>query len=335
MKAIALHIKPSFAKFDLPCSFAFIAGKDRGVKAAVSEIQRLVAEGYVHYFEADIKNFFGAVDRAKLWKLFAKEVKQRSLLPLLEKCFNLELDDLESYQTEYQDIFLGADTGIPQGGVLSPMLANFYLHEFDRRVTQDGLKLVRYADDFVVMCKSREEAERAHLLCRTILGKLGLEIHALDEPATKSKFGYFSKDGLVFLGIRFEGQITYPQSKVVARFKIKVSEVLKSSSGNSLAKTLQSLASLINGWGMGYRHMRVEKIYRELDYFVTSEVALFLQRSGIRLSGKSRARQMKFLGVPPLSAMVLGAAVDVKTKQPTVVMRATGKRERKPPPGDG
>jgi RNA-directed DNA polymerase len=304
MKALALHIQPSFSKFDLSCSFAFIRGKDRGVKAAISRIQELVDQGNVQYFEADIKNFFGAVDRPTLWKMFAKQVRYRSLLPLLEKCFNLELDDLQSYQTEHQDIFLGATVGIPQGGVLSPMLANFYLYEFDRVVTGDGFNLVRYADDFVVMCKTRVEAEQAHVVCRSALKKLGLEIHSLDEPNSKSKFGNFSKDGLSFLGVRFEGQITYPDSKVVRRFKSKVGAVLKPSSGNSFSKTLQGLSNLIHGWGMGYRDMRVTVLYGELDNFIKSEVTQYLQRSGIELKGRNRGKQMRFLGVPSLSAMV-------------------------------
>jgi RNA-directed DNA polymerase len=304
MKALALHIQPSFSKFDLPCSYAFIRGKDRGVKAAISRIQELVDQGNVQYFEADIKNFFGAVDRPTLWKMFAKQVRYRSLLPLLEKCFNLELDDLQSYQTEHQDIFLGATVGIPQGGVLSPMLANFYLYEFDRVVTGNGFNLVRYADDFVVMCKTRLEAEQAHVVCRSALKKLGLEIHSLDEPNSKSKFGNFSKDGLSFLGVRFEGQITYPDSKVVRRFKSKVGTVLKPSSGNSFSKTLQGLSNLIQGWGMGYRDMRVTALYGELDNFIKSEVTQYLQRSGIELKGRNRGKQMRFLGVPSLSAMV-------------------------------
>ena len=304
MKALALHIQPTFAKFNLPCSFAFIAGEDRGVNAAIRQIKYLVNQGYVHYFEADIKNFFGAVDRPTLWRMFAKKVRQKSLLPLLEKCFNLELDDLQSYQTEHQDIILGATVGIPQGGVLSPMLANFYLYDFDSIVTSEGFKLVRYADDFVVMCKTLQEAEQAHVLCRTVLNNLGLEIHALDEPKSKSRFGNFSKDGLSFLGIRFEGQITYPDSKVVSRFKLKVGVILKPSSGNSLSKTLQGLANLIKGWGMGYRHMRVMPLYGELDAFIKGEVVQYLQRSGIHLKGHNRGKQMRFLGVPSLSGMV-------------------------------
>lgn len=304
MKALALHIQPTFARFDLPCSFAFIAGMERGVKAAIRRVHDLVGEGYVHYFEADIINFFGTVNRSRLWGMFAKQIRERSLLPLLEKCFNLELADLESYQLEHQDIFLGVTEGIPQGGVLSPLLANFYLYEFDKALTEAGFKLVRYADDFVVMCKTREDADRAHNLCRKALKGLGLEIHALDAPNTKSRFGYFNKDGLAFLGVRFEGQITYPQSKVVDRFKTKLHEILKPGSGDSLSKTLQKLSNLICGWGNGYKEMKVNNIYINLDAYIKAQVENYLKSAGVYLKGRNRRSQMKFLGIPSLSAMV-------------------------------
>ena len=128
--------------------------------------------------------------------MFAKQVRHKSLLPLLRQCFNLELENLQSHKTEFQELFFGADSGIPQGGVLSPMLANFYLYEFDRRMLKHGFSLVRYADDFVVMCQTEEQARQAHTFARDTLKTLNLEIHALDAPVSKSKIGKFSKDGL-------------------------------------------------------------------------------------------------------------------------------------------
>jgi RNA-directed DNA polymerase len=304
MKALALYIQPSFDKFDLPCSFAYIRGEDRGVPAVIRKVHELVARGFVYYFEADIVNFFGTVDRSRLWAMFARRVRHPSLLPTLRQCFEQELDNLEAFQLEYEKLFAGATAGIPQGGVLSPMLANFYLYEFDRTVTAQGFELIRYADDFVVMCETREQVERAHVLCRTLLEQLGLRIHALGEPNSKSRFGYFSKEGLNFVGVRFEGSITTPDPKAIPRFKEKVSLVLKPHSGQSLAKTLQRLKNLINGWGNGYKAMRVQKIYLELDEYIKREVARYLQESGIRLEGRDRRKQMRFLGVPSLSAMV-------------------------------
>jgi RNA-directed DNA polymerase len=302
MKAIALYIEPAFEKFNLGCSFAFIKG--RGVKPAITRILDLVTQGNKFYFEADIIDFFGSVDRQVLWTMFSKQVRHKSLLPLLQQCFNLELQDLQGYQTEFQDLFFGAGSGIPQGGVLSPMLANFYLYEFDRRMLQRGFNLVRYADDFVVMCETEEKARQAHECARDTLRVLNLRIHALGSPGSKSRIGNFSKEGLMFLGIRFEGRDIFPASKVVKRFKEKVAEVLKPESGVSLFKTLQRLTNLLNGWGKCYRSMKVTRVYLELDQFVKNSVEAYLEKVGVRLIGKDRRKHMRLLGIPSLAAMV-------------------------------
>ncbi|HEY4902841.1 MAG TPA: reverse transcriptase domain-containing protein [Candidatus Sulfotelmatobacter sp.] len=302
MKSIALFIEPSFRGFNLPSSFAFIKG--RGVKHAIDRIHELVAQGNKFYFEADIINFFGAVDREVLWKMFSKRVRHKSLLRLLRQCFDLELQDLHGHQTEFQELFFGADSGIPQGGVLSPMLANFYLYEFDRRMLQHGFNLVRYADDFVVMCETEERAHQAHNLAKDALKTLNLEIHALDAPNSKSRIGNFSREGLMFLGVMFEGKENFPAKKVIQRFRGKVEEVLKLSSGNSLFDTLQRLKNLINGWGKCYRSMKVLETYLRLDEFIKVSVESYLEGAGIRLVGKRKGKHMKFLGVPSLTSMV-------------------------------
>jgi len=302
MKAIALFIEPAFRQFNLDCSFAFIKG--RGVNPAIKRIHDLVAQGNKFYFEADIINFFGSVDRQALWKMFSRQVRHKSLVPLLQQCFNLELEDLQSHQTEFQELFFGADSGIPQGGVLSPMLANFYLYEFDRRMLKHGFNLVRYADDFVVMCRTAEQARQAHQLSKDTLKTLNLEIHALDAPDSKSRIGNFSKDGLMFLGVCFEGQEIFPASKVVKRFKSKIEEVLRPASGDSLFKTLQKLTNLINGWGKCYRAMRVLDVYLRLDEFIKASVETYLGNVGVRLIGKNKRKHMKLLGIPSLTGMV-------------------------------
>jgi len=302
MKAIALFIEPSFQHFNLDCSFAFIRG--RGVNSAIRRIHDLVAQGNKFYFEADILDFFGSVDRQDLWKMFSGHIRHRSLLPLLQQCFNLELEDLQNHTTEFQELFFGAGSGIPQGGVLSPMLANFYLHEFDRRMLNHGFNLVRYADDFVVMCGTEEQARHAHQLSEGILRTLNLRIHPLDVPDSKSRIGNFSKDGLLFLGIRFEGSGIFPAKKVVSRFKSKVEEVLRPASGDSLFKTLQKLTNLINGWGKCYKAMRVTDVYLRLDVFIKESVEAYLASVGIQLRGKDKRKHMRLLGIPSLAGMV-------------------------------
>ena len=317
MKSIALFIEPTFRSFNLPCSFAFI--KNRGVKDAISRIHELVEQGNKHYFEADIINFFGAVDRETLWMMFSRKVRHKSLLRLLKQCFDLELQDLNSFTHEFQKLFVGADSGIPQGGVLSPMLANFYLHEFDRRMLDRGFNLVRYADDFVVMCESKERAMQAHDSAKSILETLGLRIHALDDLNSKSRIDHFSKHGLMFLGVMFEGKEVFPASKVVERFRAKVQEVLKPGSGDTLFRTLQKLTNLINGWGKCYRSMKVMDIYLRLDTFIKQSLESYLEGSGIRLIGKKKGRHMKFLGIPSLPGMVEHRRDRTSTRSDTLV----------------
>lgn len=302
MKALAMLIEPAFSNTNLPCSYAFIKG--RGVRPAIQRIQELANRGQKFYFKADIIDFFGQVDREILWQMFAGRVRQKSLLPLLRQCFNLELEDLSSYEKEFQDLFVGAGSGIPQGGVLSPMLANFYLHHFDRRMLEHKFNLIRYADDFVVMCDDEQRAHEAYAFARQTLGTLGLKIHDLEAPDSKSKIGNFSKDHLIFLGVRFECQEVVPSDKVIKRFKSKITEVLQPASDASLYKTLQRLANLINGWGKCYKMMRVLPIYLQLDTFIKLSVEQYLSQLGIQLTGKNRRKHMRLLGVPSLTAMV-------------------------------
>jgi len=300
MKAVAMFISPAFDQFNLPCSFAYVKGG--GVGPVVGRIHDLIGQGHKTYLEADIIDFFGTVDRDLLWSRFSKHVRHKSLLPLIRQCFDLELGNLDDLKTEDQKLFVGSDSGIPQGGVLSPMLANYYLFEFDRKMLKKGFNLVRYADDFVVMCESREMAERAHDLCKSTLKSLKLEIHPLGSP--KTRIGEFSKDGLSFLGLHFQGKEVFPSEKIRDRFRTKIKEVLKPHSGLSLFKTLQKLSNLIHGWGNYYRAMYVVEIYVALDKFVKTSVTAYLKESGIVLLGRNKRKQMRLLGIPSLSAMI-------------------------------
>jgi RNA-directed DNA polymerase len=244
MKAIANFISPTFAKFNLTCSFAYV--KDGGVDAAIKRIRELIDQGYGIYLEADIINFFGRVNKELLWNRFSGHIRHKSLLPLIRQCFDLELGDIENLKTEDQKLFLGADSGIPQGGCLSPMLANFYLYDFDRKMLHSGFHLVRYADDFVIMCESQERAEQAYSLCNRALRDLKLEIHPLGSE--KTRIAKFSKEGLGFLGLHLQGKQAIPAKKSRERFELKIRETLKPYNGVSLFATLQKLRNTIHGW---------------------------------------------------------------------------------------
>jgi len=314
MKAIANIISPAFEQFNLPCSFAYVKGG--GVGAAVRRIHEFINMGYGTYIEADIINFFGRVDKELLWHRFSKHVRYKSLLPLIRQCFDLELGDIENLKTEDQKLFLGADSGIPQGGCLSPMLANFYLYDFDRKMLDSGFHLVRYADDFVIMCESKERAEQAYTLCNRTLQDLKLEIHPLGSD--KTRIGNFSKEGLGFLGLHLQGKQAIPAKKSRERFELKIRAILKAHSGVNLSDTLQKLKNTIHSWGRYYRSMDVTEIFLALDKFIELSVQAYLKDLDIILKGRNRRKQLKFLGIPSLSRMVDHSKDDSKSKPPAL-----------------
>lgn len=316
MKAIANFVSPAFEKFNLPCSFAYVKGG--GVDAAVRRIHELIDQGYRTYLEADIINFFGRVNKELLWQRFSRHVRHKSLLPLIRQCFDLELGDIENLKTEDQKLFLGADSGIPQGGCLSPMLANFYLYDFDRKMLDSGFNLVRYADDFVIMCESQDRAEQAYTLCNRTLQELQLEIHTLG--SNKTRIAKFSKDGLGFLGLHLQGKQVIPAKKSRQRFELKIRETLKPHTGVSLFKTLQKLSNTIHGWGKYYRSMDVAEIFLALDKFIGLSVQAYLKDLGIILRGRNKRKQLKLLGIPSLSGMIDRSKGNPKSKTLAVVV---------------
>ena len=158
------------------------------------------------------------------------------------------------------------------------------------------------SDDFVVMCETKERAEQAHGLCKQMLKDLHLEIHELG--SSKTRVGAVVADGLAFLGLRFVGGDVFPASKIQEAFRIKVREILKPNSGDSLSfKTLQKLSNLIHGWGNYYSEMHVTQIYLDLDKYIKKSVRIYLRHLGIELVDKNR-NYKKILGIPSLSAMV-------------------------------
>ena len=116
------------------------------------------------------------------------------------------------------------NTGIPQGNPLSPLLSNIYLSPFDLYIKEKGYNLVRYADDFIILCKKEADCEKAFRECEEILSKLDLEIHPLEDN-DKTKIIDLSKSSIDFLSITFDGKSFYPSRDNVNRFKAKVRDI--------------------------------------------------------------------------------------------------------------
>lgn len=304
LKAIQLLIENRFSAFNLDCSFGYVKG--RNVRDAIERVERLAKEGYATVLEADIRSFFDTVDRDLLIKRFIGRIRFRSLVGLVEEALRAEVGNLEMFTDEERGLFPGAESGIPQGGVLSPMLANFYLYPFDKAMTDAGFRVIRYADDFVVMCKTQQEANDAWNLARKILeDELRLELHPLGGPQSKTRIQPFNK-GVEFLGVRFGGNRVLPCDKVVEKFRKRVKAIL-SNKDLSLLATLRRLSNTIVGWGQFYADLDVQQLYSELDPFILRELSTYFRQHQFLFQGRNLSnRQRKLLGIPALVNLTRG-----------------------------
>ncbi len=293
-------ISTRFEVFDLDCSFGYI--KNRNVGDAIDKVIQLASDGRKYILEADIKSFFDSVDQALLLDMFTKEIRATSLRNLVEQGIRVEVGNLDSFTPYDRAMFPAPDSGIPQGGVLSPMLANFYLHKFDSAMTSKRFRLVRYADDFVVLCKTKAEALDAYKLCLEILeGQLKLQMHHLDEPSAKTRIRHYN-DGFSFLGIKFERGKVLPDDKVVKRFKDKIFLLTDPRSTGTILGSLSRLSNVIKGWGNAFTRYDTEQLFQELDVYIRESISVFLRHHGFYRGHHSLGKShVKALGVPILS----------------------------------
>lgn len=302
LKAVQLLISHRFDKYNLPCSFGYVPGVSTA--DAVDSVKRLAALGNVWVLEADMSKFFDTVDQTVLMERFVRQIRIRSLESLVRRALQVEVGNLDSFRPEERDMFPSADSGIPQGGVLSPMLANFYLYPFDRGMSDAGFSLVRYADDFVVMCVSEDQARSAYDLAKRILeDNLRLKLHALGDESSKTRITLYSK-GFTFLGLHFQGGLITPGSKSVKKFKERISAITDHRQGQNLLRTLTSLKNTIDGWGHAYQMYDSSETFRGLDAHVREQLANYLRANG--LLGKGHVignHQRRFLGVPSLEGI--------------------------------
>jgi RNA-directed DNA polymerase len=165
-------------------------------------------------------------------------------------------------------------TGTPQGGVISPLLANVYLHRLDVEATKAGLRFVRYADDFIVTANRRWKARRADQMIRELLADLGLSLNE-----NKSGVRNLDRDEVEFLGFTFYRRFLRPRSRAIASFKAQIRYLTRRKRGISLQAVVASLNPVIRGWGNYFVDGHIAKLFERLDEWIRMRLRSYKRKA--------------------------------------------------------
>jgi RNA-directed DNA polymerase len=235
--ALKMVIEPIFEVQFSPGSFGFRPG--RGCKDALREVDRLLKQGYTHVVDADLKGYFDTIPHERLMALVAGSISDGRVLALIDSFLHQEImTEIARWQPT---------TGTPQGAVLSPLLANLYLHPLDLLMEQNGYRMVRYADDFVILCASEAEAAAALGQVTAWVQANGLTLHP---DKTRTGDCLRPGQGFDFLGYRFEAGQRFVRDKSLRAFKDKVRSKTGRSRGDSLGRIIADLNPFLRGGGL-------------------------------------------------------------------------------------
>jgi RNA-directed DNA polymerase len=246
----------------------------RGAKDALRRVDHLLKEGYHWVVDADLKSYFDTIPHDQLLGRVEAKVSDGKVLDLIEAFLTQNVMETAKSWTPQQ--------GTPQGGVISPLLSNIYLGPLDHRMAEAGWEMVRYADDFVILCRSEADAQRALALVRQWAEQAGLKLH----PEKTRLVDATQAGGFDFLGYHFERGYRWPREKSLRRFKETIRAKTRRASGQSLQFIIVKVNQTLRGWIEYFKHSHCTT-FKPIDQWVRMRLRSILRR---RRGGRGRGR---------------------------------------------
>ncbi len=266
--ALRLVLEPIFEHDFAEHSYGF--RPRRGCKDALRRVKALLDEGYTWIVDADLKRYFDTIPHQRLMERVGERIADSRVLTLIQSYLKQGvMDGLNTFEAE--------EEGTPQGAVISPLLANVYLNPLDHLMARHGYQMVRYADDFVILCRSKEEALEALAQVQQWVTDNGLTLH----PEKTRVVDMEQPGGFDFLGYHFERKYRWPRKKSLMRMKDRIRELTPRTSGKSLECTIHKLNQCLKGW-YGYFKDSYKTTFPTMDAYVRGRLRAILRKRSKR-----------------------------------------------------
>ena len=271
--AVLQVIEPIFEREFAPQSYGFRPGK--GCKDALRRVDELLRSGKHWVLDADLKSYFDTIPHERLMERVGEKVADGKVLSLIKGMLQAGvMDTVEGWQATKQ--------GSPQGAVISPLLSNIYLNGLDWKMARKGFEMVRYADDFVVLCANQQEAQKALEEIIHWVEENGLQLH----PTKTRIVDASQRGGFDFLGYHFERGKKWPRKKSLDKLKDAVRSKTRRNNGRCMKAICADLNLTLKGWFVYFQHS-VPHVFESMDGYVRGRLRSILRR---RMKRKGRAK---------------------------------------------
>ena len=261
--AMRMVLEPIFERDFGEQSYGFRS--NRGCKDALRRVDDLLKQGYTWVVDADIKSYFDTISHDKLIELISTKVSDGRMITLIEQYLSQEVMETAARWTP--------EEGTPQGAVISPLLSNIYLDPLDHYMADKGIEMVRYADDFVILCRSEKRAQKVLELVTRWMLEAELELH----PEETRIVDATQVGGFDFLGYHFERGFRWPSRKSANKFREAIRSKTKRTNGHSMERIIWDVNRSTKGWFEYYKHSR-KRTFSHFDGWIRMRLRSILRK---------------------------------------------------------